>query len=107
MFRGKMMSWGAVTVGLSCAWLLAACGNVAEDNVEACEAYNEKLNASFNACVNDGGGTSVHLNQQCHLYERYTTCDVSEYFECLEANTSCTDGMLDITGHVSCSVPAC
>ena len=68
--------------------------SVGSDNVAACEAY---VNSSD--CGDTNASTIVN---SCDSFAD-TECDVSEYFDCLAENVTCTDGVLDTTGAATCA----
>ena len=62
-------------------------------NVSACEDFVDSLN-----CTLPGGDAAL----SCTTYE-IIECDVSPYFDCLADNTSCADGMADLSGWADCA----
>lgn len=71
---------------------LLGCG--AADNVGACEDWVAAMQ-----CGEYDYSTVV----DCTIYEE-TTCDISDYFDCLTENTTCDEatGIPDTTGWTSC-----
>jgi hypothetical protein len=75
----------------------------AVDNVAACENLMETLNGL--ECVAD----DYDWGWDCEIYGD-TTCDISEYFDCLADGYTCTDDdppMLDATGAADCTLTEC
>ena len=66
------------------------------DNVSACENWVEAL-----SCGDYDFGSSV----SCESYRNVTTCDISDYFDCLTDNTSCdtNTGIPDFSNWQSCT----
>ncbi len=63
------------------------------DNVASCEAFVDSW-----ACEPPGGVMLL----DCSVFES-SACDVSEYFDCLADNTTCSGGMLDASQWISCT----
>jgi hypothetical protein len=68
-------------------------GDTAPDNVGACEGWVESAE-----CGDYDWSQSV----DCSAYANYP-CDIADYFNCLNENTSCTDGIPDTTGWTNCA----
>ena len=62
------------------------------DNVDACEAWVDAYEC---------GGFDIGQSLNCDLYAD-ATCDLSDYFDCLTDNTSCTNGFPDTSGWPAC-----
>jgi hypothetical protein len=62
------------------------------DNVGACKAWIANY---------DCGGFDIGQSLNCDLYAD-TACDISDYFDCLSDNTSCTNGFPDTSGWADC-----
>lgn len=61
-------------------------------NVTACEEFLDEVSCGdfdFNTVVD------------CSIYKQ-TTCDISDYFDCLSDELTCTDGVADTSGWASC-----
>ncbi len=67
--------------------------NGASDNVAACEAFVDSWE-----CQVQGGVNPL----MCDLYAE-TACDVSDYFNCLADNTTCSGDVLDASGWIDCA----
>ena len=91
MFRKTLLG---IVATATLALGLAACGGT--DNVAAC---NDWLEAS--SC----GETDFSQFVNCSAYEN-TSCDISDYFDCLTTNTTCTDGVADTSGWSACAAEA-
>jgi hypothetical protein len=61
--------------------LAIGCGG--PDNVGACENYNTTVNEL--KCLGD-----VKVDLDCSVYAE-TSCDVSEYFDCVSSHVKCVD----------------
>ncbi len=73
------------------ALLGAACSS--PDNVGACESLAESLSC---------GSSDVGQYLTCSSFEKYD-CDIVDYFDCLEDNSSCEQGVADYTGWAACT----
>ena len=74
------------------------------DNYGACQDYVKTVNDL--ECI---GGASLP-ESTCDGYKNSTTCDVSEYFDCVSSHYVCKDGALDTTElakNADCKVPTC
>ncbi|MEQ1501743.1 MAG: hypothetical protein ABMB14_05905 [Myxococcota bacterium] len=69
---------------------LVGCGGAGKKNVTACEDYVASL-----AC-GDFDVTSLYGDDFCSAYEE-TTCDISEYFNCLTDSVACDDATSVLT----------
>ena len=65
----------------------------AVDNVAACEDLLDALEC---------GEVDLTQTVSCDMYAN-TTCDLVDYFTCLEDNFTCTDGVFDPTGWTMCA----
>ena len=74
--------------------LSAACAGA--DNVASCESFVDSLEC---------GGSSIASVISCDTYEDFD-CDVSDYFDCLAENTSCTNDTIDATNWTQCASKA-
>lgn len=63
------------------------------NNVSACEDFVDNLD-----CALPGGPATL----DCSLYEG-VDCDLAPYLDCLSDNTTCADGMADLTGWAECA----
>lgn len=70
-------------VGILFALSAAACGGV--DNVGSCRNFVEKVKC---------GSVDISSQVNCDAYAN-TTCDISDYFDCLSTKYVCVDGMYD------------
>lgn len=71
------------------AVVVGACGGSAgADNVAACKSWVESAKC--------GAVDPSTQGVDCNAYEN-TTCDISEYFDCLTPKYSCVNGMYDTT----------
>ncbi len=75
-------------------------GGGAKDNVGACKDLYATLNGLD--CIGD----ATLDDSACDAYKD-TTCDISEYFDCLAAGYVCINGVLDATEASKCAVPTC
>jgi len=68
------------------------------DNVASCNEWLESASC---------GDFDFSASVDCSVYEN-TDCDISEYFECLTANTSCDEGtgVPDVSGWGQCAAKA-
>jgi hypothetical protein len=78
----------ALACSVSCMLVAAGCGgsdSSKPDNVAACQSFVEKVKCG-----------SVDISQQvnCQAYAN-TTCDISDYFTCLEDHYVCDNGQYD------------
>ncbi|MGE0868047.1 MAG: hypothetical protein AB7P03_05790 [Kofleriaceae bacterium] len=65
---------------------VSACGGSDEtDNVAACEAFVEQVKC---------GSIDISNQANCSAYAQ-TTCDISDYFDCLADKYVCVNGMYD------------
>ena len=83
--------------------LSSACGGGgAADNQAACEGWVQQVNSL--ECYM--GSTQLDPGSSCSSYGS-TTCDISDYFDCLTANTQCMDvagmSLPDSSGTASCA----
>ena len=85
----KMILLGGLLGGL------VACANAGEANVAACEDWVASMEC---------GDTDYSTLVTCSSYSE-TTCDISEYFDCLSDNTTCDEdlGVADTTGWADCT----
>ncbi|HET6584477.1 MAG TPA: hypothetical protein VFG69_13540, partial [Nannocystaceae bacterium] len=67
-------------------------GSAPPDNVAACEAWIEGFE-----CDGFDIGQTLH----CDEYAGFE-CDISDYFECLTDNTTCTMGFPNTSGWAAC-----
>ena len=68
------------------------------DNVSACNSLVDKL---------DCGGVDLGMFIPCDQYGNLT-CDITDYFNCVEEAFECTDGMFDASAITPCaSMAAC
>jgi hypothetical protein len=67
-------------------------GSTAPDNVGACQAWVDAY---------DCGGFDIGQSLNCDQYAQ-VQCDISEYFECLTDNTTCTMGFPNTSGWTAC-----
>ncbi len=74
------------------------CGGV--DNVASCKDVYATINGLD--CI----GSTTLDDSVCDAYKD-TTCDISEYFDCLSAGYKCTNGVIDATEAAKCTVPTC
>lgn len=74
--------------------VLAACGGT--DNVGACEDYVASVSC---------GDYDASEFVDCSVYEA-TTCDISDYFNCLADAGTCTDDVYDAGDVSSCTALA-
>lgn len=73
-------------------------GDGTVDNVAACNATLKKLSC---------GDADLAQYVPCDQYASFT-CDLADYFGCVEDNLVCTDGMIDAAGLSDCaSLVAC
>ncbi len=91
LFGVKRMLNGIKT-GLLCAVAVFAVACGGPDNVAACEEWVDSMSC---------GTTNFAAAANCEAFES-TTCDISEYFECLSSHTTCTDGTPDMSGWAQC-----
>jgi hypothetical protein len=63
------------------------------DNVAACNDLVDSLEC---------GGADLGQYVPCDSYAQ-TTCDFSDYFQCLEDEFTCTDGAFDPTAWMGCA----
>jgi hypothetical protein len=70
-------------------------GGGAADNVGACEDWLAAM---------DCGTTDFSSLVDCNAYAN-TTCDISDYFQCLTDGTTCDEatGVVDMTGWADCA----
>lgn len=85
------------------ALLGGACGSESSvDNVESCESFVDSLKCG------DSDISKLYPANFCGSFSQ-TSCDISEYFDCLTANTQCVldDAILgdhlDNSGTLSCA----
>jgi len=69
-------------------------GSGSTNNVQACETFLDSLE-----CAELPGGVML---LDCSVYES-STCDITDYLDCLTDNTTCTDGIADNTGWMECT----
>jgi hypothetical protein len=67
-------------------------GDTAPDNVGACEGWIESAE-----CGDYDWSQSVDCSAYANL-----ACDISDYFNCLNENTGCNDGIPDTSGWTEC-----
>lgn len=89
-------------LGIVAIAAMSACSSA--DNVGACEGYVSQINSL--ECF---GGAQLDPMTTCSGYES-TSCDISEYFDCLTENTQCMDvggvSVPDTSGTASCAALA-
>ena len=93
MMKRKML---ALVFGGFAGLVLAASGCAGKNNVESCNKW-----VKATSC----GSTDISSLVNCNLYKD-TTCDISAYFDCLTANTKCTNNVIDVTGWAGCASKA-
>ena len=86
----------ALTI-LGCVFFLSACGGDSFDNVAACKTWLSKT-----SCGSFDFSTAV----SCDGYSSTTTCDLAPYFDCLTSNTSCANGVPNMSGWTQCTSKA-
>ena len=67
-------------------------GDAAPDNVGACEGWVESAE-----CGDYDWSQSVDCSSYANLQ-----CDIADYFNCLNENTACSDGIPDTSGWTNC-----
>lgn len=69
---------------------MSACGSY--DNVQSCKDWVEAI-----SCGEYDFTTVI----DCNGYES-ADCDISDYFDCLTDNTTCAEGVPDMSGWATC-----
>jgi len=77
------------------ALVMASACSKGKKNVAACEDWLASMSC---------GDTDYTTLVSCDAYEE-TTCDISEYFDCLTENTTCDEdlGVADMSGWTECT----
>jgi hypothetical protein len=88
------MRLGTIVLGALLAMAATACG--APDNVGACKQWLSNISC---------GSYDFSQFMSCESY-RDLSCDITEYFDCLTANTKCNDGVPDNSGWTGCASKA-
>ena len=91
----KSLAGVLIVAGAALLWS----GCAGPDNAAACQAYIDKVNTL--SCFKGAAFTF-----DCSAFDN-TTCDISDYFNCLTDNTKCDAmGIPDQSGTVSCTSKA-
>ena len=102
-------SGAVVALGVAMGLALLACSGVRLpitgrwDNVEACRRYVDAYNAL--ECVSDHDALSPGDN--CPAVLDSFPCDLTEHYACMIPRTVCSDGRVDVSGHLECGDRSC
>lgn len=93
-------------VALAVSSVAVGC-NYGKRNAKACEDWIESMDESFAGSECEGTDFSSLILGGCEAYED-SKCDISEYFVCLEENTTCGEesGVVNTEGWDNCTTLA-